>query len=560
MNSPDALVSTLRQLADLAEIRGGWQEAEDLRHAAGAIDALVPELASRLHQLARRDRLGEVAPISPSLQWKVREIALGGRDSALRAARAGVPFLLRRLLELPAITSAQAAALARLGVATAADLLLFLDDGRGALFGAEIEARLKVAAIALATESRPMTLGRAWEVIDLLLAALGDAAPALDAVTAAGDARRFEPLVEGLIVAGRAEDAAAAIDAVGGAPGVEDVLHRTQRRAVILFQQSEVDVRVAAPNEYGSVLYAATGSRAHLAAMAVRIGELRPCRREEDVYAAAGLPWIAPELRHATGEIEAAAGGTLPSLITRDDIRGDLHTHSTYSDGLDSIEAMVRRALAIGHRYIAITDHSERANASRTVSLDALARQRDEIERLRERYPAIAILHGIEVDVMPDGRLDFRDEVLATLDIVVASVHDAARQDGRQLTRRSIGAIRHPLVTILSHPANQLVGRRGGYPLDFDALYAAAVDTGTALEIDGAPGHLDLDGDHARAAVAAGVTVTIDSDCHRARSLERQLRFGVGTARRGWVERRHVLNARSVEDVRAFIAAKRRRG
>jgi DNA polymerase (family 10) len=159
---------------------------------------------------------------------------------------------------------------------------------------------------------------------------------------------------------------------------------------------------------------------------------------------------------------------------------------------------------------------------------------------------------------MPDGRLDFSDDVLETLDIVLASVHDPARQDGRQLTQRSIGAIRHPLVNVLSHPANQLVGRRGGYLLDFDALYAAAAETGTALEIDGAPGHLDLDGEHARAAVAAGVTVTIDSDCHRARALERQMRFGVGTARRGWVERRHVLNARSVDDVLAFVTAKRR--
>jgi DNA polymerase (family 10) len=191
------------------------------------------------------------------------------------------------------------------------------------------------------------------------------------------------------------------------------------------------------------------------------------------------------------------------------------------------------------------------------VDREGLARQRDEIGRLRERYPQLAILHGIEVDIMPDGRLDFDDEVLAGLDIVLASLHDAARQDGRQLTRRCIAALRHPLVSILTHPANRLVGRHDGYDLDFDAVYRAAAETGTALEVDGAPGHLDLDGDRARAAVAAGVTLVIDSDCHRAVSLDRQMRFGVGTARRGWVEARHVLNTRSIHEVRAFIRNKR---
>ena len=200
---------------------------------------------------------------------------------------------------------------------------------------------------------------------------------------------------------------------------------------------------------------------------------------------------------------------------------------------------------------------SRRAAASRTLTLDALSRQRDEILRLREQHPQITILHGVEVDILPDGRLDFADAILEQLDIVLASLHDAAKHDGPALTRRCLQAIRHPLVNVITHPANRLVGRRSGYPLDFDAVYAAAVETGTALEIDGAPSHLDLDGEHARAAVSAGVTVTIDSDCHRARVLDRQMKLGLGTARRGWVEARHVLNCRPLDDVLAFIAAKR---
>jgi DNA polymerase (family 10) len=218
---------------------------------------------------------------------------------------------------------------------------------------------------------------------------------------------------------------------------------------------------------------------------------------------------------------------------------------------------MVAACLSLGYDYMAITDHSERAAASRTLSIDELARQRDEVARLREEFPQIEILHGVEVDILLDGSLDFPDAVLEPLDIVLASLHDSGRQDPATLTRRCIQAIRHPLVNVITHPANRLVGRKAGYALDFDAVYAAAAETGTALEIDGAPSHLDLDSDHARAAVAAGVTVVIDSDCHHARSLSRQMQMGVGIARRGWVEARHALNARAVEKVRAFVAAKR---
>ena len=207
---------------------------------------------------------------------------------------------------------------------------------------------------------------------------------------------------------------------------------------------------------------------------------------------------------------------------------------------------------------MAITDHSSGAAASRTLARHDIAHQREEIEELRDRFPGMTILHGIEVDILPDGRLDFEDAILEQFDIVLASLHDHARQDADRLTRRSLAAIRHPLVNVLCHPANQLVGHFDGYALDFDALYAAAVETGTALEIDGAPSHLDLDGTHARAAAAAGVTLSIDSDCHRVEALGRQMRFGVGTARRGWVEPRHVLNTRPLSELREFIAAKRR--
>jgi DNA polymerase (family 10) len=280
---------------------------------------------------------------------------------------------------------------------------------------------------------------------------------------------------------------------------------------------------------------------------------------EVEVYANAGLAFLPPETRDSPDALDRASQQTVPRLVQREDIRGDLHMHTTYSDGRDPLRRMIEVAQALGYEYIAITDHSEHAGASRTLTLDQIGRQAEEIARLREETAGMTILHGLEVDILPDGTLDCPNAVLESLDIVLASLHDAAGHDGPTLTRRCLAAIRHPLVSVITHPANQLVGRRAGYDMDYAAIYAAAAETGTALEIDGAPSHLDLSGERAREAVEAGATVVIDSDCHRSGWLDRQMRLGVGTARRGWVEPTHVLNTRSADAVRAFIARKRGR-
>ena len=286
-------------------------------------------------------------------------------------------------------------------------------------------------------------------------------------------------------------------------------------------------------------------------------GRLVPTRTEEDLYRLLDLPWIAPELREGAGELEAAARHALPCLIAQQQIRGDLHMHTTWSDGRDTTETMVRAAVALGYEYVAVTDHSERSLCTRKLSAGDVARQRDEIEEVRSRFPGVHVLHGVEVDIMKDGSLDFPDHVLEGFDIVLASLHDHGGQSGTELTERYLQAIRHPLVNVITHPANRSPAVWPGYELDYARLFEAAAATGTAMEIDGAPGHLDMDGIVAREAVAAGVTIVIDSDCHRAEALARQMRFGVGTARRGWVEPRHVLNTGHVEEVRAFVAAKR---
>jgi DNA polymerase (family 10) len=557
--SAPPLPEVFRRLGCLSDVRGN-ADALDLRAAVHTLDSLDPAALTALLHGARDTGLAELPGIPPAAARRLHDVAISGAEPVLAAARAAIPVTLRRLLELGAITHSEAALLARdLGVVTLADLQSALADGRVRRLTDAAAERLVEAAEVLQRELRPIPLGRAYDILTGVLDLVGTHCPQIDDAVVASDARRFEPLVGSLVIVARTASPLHGLDALASAPGVDDVLHRSGRRAIILVHHTEIDVRLAGPDDHGSVLFNATGSHEHVRAVSTRRHRPVLCSREVDVYAHAGLAWIPPELRHARGEIEAAEGGGIPELVERGDIRGDLHLHSTYSDGHDTIEAMVAAAVMLGYEYVAITDHSERARAGRTVTVDQLARQREEIERVRERFPSLAILHGIEVEILPDGRLDFADAVLEELDVVLASLHDPAGQDGPALTRRCLRAIDHPLVNIITHPANRLVGRRPGYPLDYETIYAAAAETGTALEVDGAPSHLDLDGEQARAAVGAGVTVAIDSDSHRARVLDRQMQFGVGTARRGWVEARHVLNARPLAEVRTFIGTKRKR-
>lgn len=542
----------------------GAPDAADLRATISILERLSPAETKRLEERLRNVppdqsdvQADQLTDVPAAATWRLRELVSGRGDAAVRASRENLPMLFRRLLELQSVNENEAAILARdLGVVTLGDLRAAFEDGGVDRLLEPAAERLREAARTIAGESRPIPLGRAVDILSSVQGLIARHCPLLEDVVPSGDVRRFEPLVSQLVLVGRATAPSSAVAALCAMPDVDDVLHRTPRRVLLWIHQVEVDVQVAGDDDYGTVLFSATGSVAHVCAVAAR-RQAAVHLTEQQVYADAGLDFVPAEMRNDTGEIAAAAEGRLPQLVSRADIRGDLHMHSTYSDGQDPLSVMVEACVALGYEYIAITDHSERAAASRTVTLDGLARQRDEILQLREQYPQITILHGLEVDILPDGRLDFADEILEPLDIVLASLHDAAAHDGPALTRRCLQAIRHPLVNVITHPANRLVGRRSGYALDYPAVYAAAAETGTALEIDGAPSHLDLDGEHARAAVSAGATVTIDSDCHRARALDRQMELGIGTARRGWVEPRHVLNCRPVDEVRAFISAKR---
>jgi DNA polymerase (family 10) len=422
-----------------------------------------------------------------------------------------------------------------------------------------------------------LPLGRAQLLASAIIRDARKAAVSVDTLVTVGEVRRFEPAVRAVEVLGvaPASEHRTILGALARLPLALGSRQPDDHGVIVGTDRGSVTVHLAIPEQAGAALVWYTGSSAHLTALRARAiarglrfehglltdSEQRavPCPSEDDLYDRLQLSFIPPELRAGGDEIEAAERNALPSLVLERHIRGDLHMHTTWSDGRDGVAVMVAAGRQLGYEYIAITDHSQRAWSSRKLALEDIPHQREEIEALRAKVQGIDILHGIEVDIMGDGTLDFDDEVLAGFDIVLASLHDACEQDGPQLTDRYLKAIRHPLVTVITHPANRSPARSPGFDVDFETLFAAAAETGTAMEIDGAPGHLDMDGALARRAVAAGVTIAIDSDCHRAEWLGRQMRFGVGTARRGWIEPRHVLNTGTIQDVRAFISRKRSR-
>ena len=511
----------------------------------------------------------------PEVLKRLRQMYEAGGWVLVESAIADLPADLRWLFESGAVTIEQLGALHReLGITSIADLVDAVREQRlRALPGldADVEAAVAVALPALRARVARIPLGRAVALAETIIEPLREAGVAW--AVPVGSLRRGQDMVGDIEVLAPTEQPAAAIDALLALPNSSHILHRGERRLYVLADSVQIGVRLPEPSNAGADLLHLTGSPAHFEALQAyaarsgwtlkadglrgRDGVLVPAAAEADIYSALGLPLIPPEIRNGEEEIELASRGALPALVSRDDIRGDLHMHSTWSDGRDPIEAMVAECRRLGYEYIAITDHSPHSAAARNLTLDGVKKQAEEIAELRDQYPEITILHGCEVDILPDGRLDFPDKVLERLDIVLASLHERAGQGPEQLMKRYALAMKHPLVTLITHPTNRIVPTRRGYDLEYDHLFELAVETGTVVEIDGAPSHLDLDGALARRAIAAGATVSIDSDCHRSEMLGRQMDLGIITARRGWVEPRHVLNTRSLADVRAAVAAKR---
>jgi DNA polymerase (family 10) len=338
---------------------------------------------------------------------------------------------------------------------------------------------------------------------------------------------------------------------------------------VILHNGLQVDLRVLPPERYGSLLQYFTGSKAHNVALRglaqsqslslseygfKRGQEEIVCAEEKEVYGTLGLPWIPPELREDRGEIEAAQGGTLPKLIELADIQGDLHIHTDWSDGVASLAQMAEAARARGYRYAVISDHSHGLGVAGGLTVEQLRQQRAEIDRLNEeqRTSGFRLLQGAEVEIKADGSLDFPDEVLAELDVVIASLHSGLRQERERITARLISAMRNPHVDIIGHPLGRIIGQREESAIDIDAVLEAAVETGTIMEVNAIPARLDLDDVHIRRAVEMGVKLAINSDAHNVESLA-AMAYGVATARRGWAEARDVVNTLPLDELLKLV-------
>jgi DNA polymerase (family 10) len=347
----------------------------------------------------------------------------------------------------------------------------------------------------------------------------------------------------------------------------------TTKSSIVTTKGVQVDLRVVRPEVWGAALLYFTGSKPHnihLRRLAMRAGlklseyglfeadgaKLVVAETEEDVYARLGLSWVPPVLREDAGEVEAALNGTLPRLVAPGDILGDLHTHTDLTDGIAPLETMVAAARARGYRYYAVTDHAPLLYMQRMTAEKALE-QRDRLRQL-ERSAGLALLHGTELNIQPDGALDWDDEFLAGFDIVVASVHSAFRQPRTEMTARILRAVEHPCVHVIGHPSGRSIGHRAPVDADWDAIFAAAARTGTALEVNAFPDRLDLSDDLVRRARLAGVRLAVSTDAHAVPHLD-YMRFGVATAQRGWAERADVVNTWPLAKLRRFLAKRTRR-
>jgi DNA polymerase (family 10) len=582
----------------LLELRGSADAAHELRETSRALGRMSESSRAALARAGRRGRLvpDPAAPPEGYLKFRLRGpdgedryLKLSGRtalwiqracqlgaDALLKGDDVRVPNDLAALLDSDLVGPDEVLAIHRaFGAVTAADFwgaLAARHDGPAGAIVRRVAPKLRQALRGLRDGRARIPLGRATTIVESLTEYLQDADPAVT-IEPAGSLRRYDATVGDLLILAVTERPATIVDSLCENPEV-DVRYRGVDAATVSVRKEEVHLRTVRPTDVPFALLHYTGSGPHvdrLRARAAQRGwhlspgglvrveteERIPVESEYDIYRWLELPFVPPELRHGEHEIDEALAGAFDDLLRIDHIRGDLHTHSLWSDGRDTIESMVCAAEALGYEYVAITDHSPSARATRVLSLDRLERQMNEVRTLRRLHPSIAILQGAEVDILPDGSLDLPDNVLEQLDIVLASLHEAAGHDTDRLMARYAAAMRHPLVHVITHPTNRLVGRQDGYPLDWPALFRLALETGTILEVDGAPAHLDMDGRAARAAAAAGVRICVDSDCHNAQHLGRQMAFGVATARRGGVARRQVLNTLPLDELRAALARKR---
>jgi DNA polymerase (family 10) len=576
------VVDLLQTIGDLMELRGDESfRVRAYREAARQLDQVTEDIEA----LSREGRLTDIKGVGASIARTVQEFLETGDAAQRQRLSQEVPESLIELLGLRHFGPQRIVRVHRaLGVTTLDELEAAARDGRLLTvsgFGARsVETLLQ--AIATFREQRkriPRYLAEsvaAGAVHGLRqMAGLGAGEEAVaereaGEVVVTGEMRRWCETVEEVELLAQAEDPQAVVDAFQRLSLFREVVESGPQGALALTRERyPVRLHVVAPGEWGPALQRTTGSAAHNAQLEERASSLveAPGRHqegvgapgEEAVYARLGLPLIPPELREGRGEIAAALTGRLPHLIRLADVRGDLHMHTTWSDGKHSVEEMAREALRLGREYIAIADHSQSLGVARGLTLERLEEQRREIAAVDEALPGIRLLSSVELDILSDGSLDYPDEVLARFDFVTASLHSGFGQPGERLTQRVLTAMGSRHVDAIGHLTGRILGRRDPLELDVEAILRRAAETGTALEINAWPNRLDLNEEHARRAKELGVRLVINTDSHSADQLA-YLHYGVEVARRAWLEPQDVLNTLPLERLLAYLEGRPNKG
>ena len=568
------------QIADVFENIAGLLEMEEesvftvraYQRAARTIERLPTELTQ---MVGEEKDLRELPGIGKAIADKIAELVNTGKLGYYERLKAKFPPGVLEMMNIPGLGPKTIVRVWKeLEVTTIAELERAARDGRladmprlGQKTAENILRELQFAR----TKDQRVPIGRARPVAERLMAALRERCPTITRIVAAGSLRRFEETIGDVDLVCTAGEPTEPLDALVALPEVAEVLgHGGTKASVVLDSGIQVDLRVVEDQRFGSLLQYFTGSQQHnirLRDYANRMGlslneygitdmatgELQEFSDEEGFYERLGLQYIPPELRTGVAEIEAARQHRIPDLVQVSDLRGDLHVHTDWSDGRDPMEVMIAAAKARGLQYVAITDHSAGRGIANGLSPERLRRHMARLRALEQQIGGVRVLCGTEMDIRADGTLDYADEVLKELDWVIASVHSAMGQDSEKMTQRIIEAMRNPYVSAIGHLSTRLIGERQPINADFEALFRAAAETGTALEINASPERLDLKDTHIYRARELGVPLVINTDAHTVEMLD-NARYGGAVARRGWCEAKHILNCRPVEEFMSFLA------
>ncbi len=558
------------ELADLLEIQDANEfRVRAYRNAANIIDGSSRPVEKMLEE---GEDLSEIKGIGDDLAGKIEELVRTGSLPQLEELQEQVPEKLSELMRLDQLGPKRTRKLYdELGIGTLQELRKAAEDGRIreiSGFGAKTEQKILDEVGKLSDRERRTRLGEAEQVAAPLVAYL-DELDEVSQIEVAGSYRRRKETVGDLDILVACEDSKAVMDRFTGHPEVSEVASRGKTRSTVYLTSGlQVDLRVVKQASFGAALHYFTGSKAHNVAIRRMANERKlkvneygvykgrkriAGKTEEEVFEQVGLPWIPPELRENRGEIEAAQKDRLPDLVREEDIRGDLHMHTSATDGRHGVRDMAEEAKRLGYDYIAITDHSKRLTMAQGLDAKRLRQQMSAIDKLNDELDGIRILKGIEVDILEDGKLDLPDDVLDELDLTVCSIHSKFELSRKKQTERVLRAMDNPRFNILGHPTGRLINEREAYQIDLEAVIEAAAERGCCLELNAQPSRLDLAGRYAGMLREAGVLGVVSTDAHATDHLG-FMHLGVAQARRGWMEKKHLLNTRTLKQLQKILA------